>query len=247
VRDATCVLDEILDNETELSIVDHTTNTAGYTDIVFALFDLLGLQFSPRLRDIGSRQLYRLDRATAYPNLRPLLKGRLKRPFILSRWDDMVRVVASSWAGSRPRCSSLSCKPIPRRNALALALQEYGRLIKTLFILRYLEDETYRRRINTQLNKGEALHALREFLFFANKGTIRRKQEEEQTNQAGCLNLLTNTVVAWNTIYMAAAIEQLRAEGYPVRDEDIAHLSPARFEHINPYRKYSFEIATLLD
>lgn len=95
VRDATYVLDEILDNETELSLVEHTTDTAGYTDIVFALFDLLGLQFSPRLRDIGSRQLYRLDRATASPTLRPLLKGRLKRPFILSRWDDMVRVAGS--------------------------------------------------------------------------------------------------------------------------------------------------------
>ena len=47
VRDATYVLDEILDNETELPILEHTTDTAGYTEIVFALFDLLGLQFSP--------------------------------------------------------------------------------------------------------------------------------------------------------------------------------------------------------
>jgi hypothetical protein len=92
------------------------------------------------------------------------------------------------------------------------------------------------------LTRVEALHALREFLFFANKGTIRRKQEEDQANQAGCLNLLTNAVVAWNTVYMAAAIEQLRADGYAVRDEDIAHLSPARYEHINPYGKYRFDI-----
>jgi hypothetical protein len=53
VRDATYVLDEILDNETELPILEHTTDTAGYTEIVFAQFDLLGLQFSPRIRDLG--------------------------------------------------------------------------------------------------------------------------------------------------------------------------------------------------
>jgi TnpA family transposase len=53
MRDATYVLDGILDNETELPIVEHTTDTAGYTDLVFGLFDLLGLQFSPRLRDLG--------------------------------------------------------------------------------------------------------------------------------------------------------------------------------------------------
>jgi hypothetical protein len=53
IRDATYVLDAILDNTTELSLVEHTTDTAGYTEIVFALFDLLGMQFAPRLRDIG--------------------------------------------------------------------------------------------------------------------------------------------------------------------------------------------------
>ena len=44
-------------------------------------------------------------------------------------------------------------------------------------------------------------------------------------------------------MYMAAAIEQLKREGYLVLEEDIAHLSPARYEHINPYGKYSFEDA----
>jgi TnpA family transposase len=58
IRDATYVLDGILHNETELPIAEHTTDTAGYTDLVFALFDLLGLQFSPRIRDLGDQRLY---------------------------------------------------------------------------------------------------------------------------------------------------------------------------------------------
>jgi Tn3 transposase DDE domain len=61
-------------------------------------------------------------------------------------------------------------------------------------------------------------------------------------NQARCLNLVTNAVVTWNTVYMAAVIEQLRAEGKTVNEEDIARLSPARYEHINPYGKYRFEV-----
>ena len=32
-----------------------------YTEIVFALFHLLGLQFAPRIRDLGAQRLYRLD------------------------------------------------------------------------------------------------------------------------------------------------------------------------------------------
>src|SRR5712691_5529268 len=107
----------------------------------------------------------------------------------------------------------------PRQNALARALQEYGRLVKTLFILRYLESPDYRRRIHTQLNKGEALHALRQFLFFANQGYIRRHQPEDQANQASCLTLVTNAVVTWNTIYIGAVVEELRTKGHVITDE----------------------------
>ena len=71
---------------------------------------------------------------------------------------------------------------------------------------------------------------------------MRRKQYEAQTNQAMCLNVVTNAVIIWNTVYMQAALDQLRAEGYRVPEEDVAHLSPARFEHINPYGKYYFPI-----
>ncbi len=243
VRDATYVLDDILDNETELSIVEHTTDTAGYTEIVFALFDLLGLQFSPRIRDLGDQQLYWLGNTPHYQYLDTRLKGRLNHPLILSHWEDLLRVAGSlkrGWVTASLLIGKLQA--YPRQNPLARALQEYGRLIKTLFILRYLESEELRRRIQVQLNKGEALHALRRFLVIAHEGKIRRKDEEQQNHQAGCLNLLTNAVVVWNTVYMQAAIEQLRREGIPVNDADVMHLSPARYEHINPYGKYSFEL-----
>ena len=110
------------------------------------------------------------------------------------------------------------------------------------FILRWIENQDYRRRIHRQLNKGEALHALRRFLFFAHEGKVQRRQADQQTNQILCLNLVTNAIVTWNTVYMNAAIERLRAEGRIGRDIDLGHLSPALYGHVNPYGKYRFEI-----
>ncbi len=46
----------------------------------------------------------------------------------------------------------------------------------------------------------------------------------------------------WNTVYMNAAIEQLKREGYEVKEEDMRNLSPARSEHINMYGKYYFNV-----
>jgi hypothetical protein len=88
------------------------------------------------------------------------------------------------------------------------------------------------------------LHDLRRFLFFAHQGAIRQRYEDDLSNQASCLNLVTNAVVTWNTLYMEAAIKQLRSEGYQISDEDISRLSPTRYRHINPYGKYQFDIET---
>jgi hypothetical protein len=49
-------------------------------------------------------------------------------------------------------------------------------------------------------------------------------------------------VVLWNTIYMDAALAQLRSEGYNVRAEDAAHLSPLGHGHINMLGRYAFTL-----
>jgi len=106
------VLDGILDNETELPIAEHTSDTAGYTDLVFSLFDLLGLQFSPRLRDLGDQKLYRIDPGIRYQHVGPLIRGILKIQLILATgticcaWRDR-----SSWGGLPLRSSSPSYNP----------------------------------------------------------------------------------------------------------------------------------------
>lgn len=97
VRDSTYVLDEICNNETDLPLREHTTDTAGATEIILALFDLIGHRFTPRLRDIGSRRLYRSGTINLhdYPRLQPHITGRINRQRILDWWDDMLRAAGS--------------------------------------------------------------------------------------------------------------------------------------------------------
>ncbi len=53
---------------------------------------------------------------------------------------------------------------------------------------------------------------------------------------------MVNVIVLWNTIYMDAALNRLRAEGHEVRDEGVARLSPLGFEHINMLGRYAFTL-----
>ena len=131
VRDSTYVLDGVLDNETELPIAEHTTDTAGYTDLVFGFFDLLGLQFSPRLRDLADQTLYRIDKSIRYQHIGLLVRGAIKPRLFLAHWDDLLRAAGSlklGWVTASLLIAKLQSSR--RKNVLTRALQEYGRLNK---------------------------------------------------------------------------------------------------------------------
>lgn len=100
----------------------------------------------------------------------------------------------------------------PRRNNLIYVLQAYGQLEKTVFICDYLLIPPMRRRINRQLNKGEQLHNLRSYLWFGSDGFIRKQQESEQQITAYSLTILTNIVMAWNTIYIQEILGEAKSK-----------------------------------
>lgn len=130
----------------------------------------------------------------------------------------------------------------PRQSKLAKAIQEYGKIIKSIHIPKYICRKERQARVSKQLNKGEALHDLRKWLLFADSGKIQKSQLEDQATQASALTLVTNAIIVWNTRYMQAVIDQLKEEGYSINDEDLSHISPCRFDHINKHGHFLFNI-----
>lgn len=130
----------MLYHESDLRIEEHYTDTAGFTDHVFALMHLLGFRFTPRIRDLGETKLYVPQGVHAYPTLRPLIGGTLNIKHVRAHWDNILRLASSikqgtvtaslmlrklgsyprqkawpwpcaSWAGSSAHCSSSTgCK-----------------------------------------------------------------------------------------------------------------------------------------
>ncbi len=246
-REAHYVLDEILGNATDIPITEHATDTHGVTLVNFGLFDLLGLQLSPRIRDLGKITLCRTgskpEAEAAFPLAGPLLTRRANLDLIAAHYDDLLRLAGSLKFGHATASllvGKLSASG--RQNALAAALKEYGALRRTIYAARYLSDPAYRRKISRQLNKGESLHALKRDLLYAHEGTIRARHLEAQTEQAWCLTLVTNAVVAWTTEYYGLAVDSMRAAGRRVDDEVLAHISPAHSENINFFGAFEVDI-----
>lgn len=187
----------------------------------------------PRLRDLADQQLYKVDRTLPLGRLQPLFHSGVDLDLIPEQWDQLVRVTASLRNRVVPahivlqRLSSAS--PSDR---VAKALTTLGRIIKTIFILRYIHDDKIRRRVQLQLNRGEARHELARWLFFANRGEFRTGDYEEIMNKASCLSLLSNVVLVWNTIKIGNIVGQLRAAGEQIDDADLSRVSPLAHRHV---------------
>jgi hypothetical protein len=109
---------------------------------------------------------------------------------------------------------------------------------KTLYLLNYLDDEAYRRRILTQLNRGESRHSVARAIFHGQRGKLRQRYREGQEDQLGALGLVVNAVVLWNTRYLEAALAKVRATDVVVKPEDVQRLSPLLLDHINVLGRY---------
>ncbi len=117
---------------------------------------------------------------------------------------------------------------------------------KTLYLLNYVDDENYSRRILTQLNRGEGQHSLARAIFHGRKGELRQPCREGQEDQLGTLGLVVNVIVLWNTLYMNAALSHLHGLGLETKPEEIARLSPLSYSHINRLGRYHFELSEAL-
>jgi TnpA family transposase len=170
-RDATYVIDGLLYHQTDLAIEEIYTDTAGFTDHVFALCHVLGTRFAPRIRDLPDKKLYTLEPPATYPALTAIIGGKSNVRVIEKNWDNMLRLACSIQSGVTT-ASLLIRKIAAQHTSLSIALRELGRIERTLFILDYLEQPKLRLKILMGLNKGEARNALAKAVFFYRRGEL---------------------------------------------------------------------------
>ena len=248
IRDSLYLLQGILEHDTVLNIKEVMTDTAGYSDIIFGLFGLLGYQFSPRIADIGNTRFWRIDSSADYGVLNNISKNKIRIDLIVRYWEDILKVVGSLKTGNvNPVQLIPTFKRGNKITMLGRAFGEVGRIYKTQHLLSYVDIEDYQRKILTQLNRGESRHNVARSVFYGKKGQLYQSYREGQENQLDALGFIVNAIIVWNTRYMQESIEKLRASGAVVNDNEIQRLSALGYDHINIMGKYSFEISEAID
>ncbi|EFL41283.1 Tn3 family transposase [Streptomyces griseoflavus Tu4000] len=220
-RDSLYVLDVLYDRDGGRRPEMVVTDTASYSDIVFGLLTLAGFAYAPQLADLPDQKLWRIDRTADYGAFNDAARGRVDLERIERNWEDVLRIIGSIHTGAvRAYDVIRMLSRDGRPTVLGDAIAHCGRIAKTLHILRPADEPSYRRRIKAQANLQEGRHALARKIFHGRAGQLYQHYQKGMEDQIGALGLVLNAVVLFNTRYMDAALDRLRADGFDVRSAE---------------------------
>jgi len=157
---------------------------------------------------------------------------------------DMLRVALSIKAGKISAAAILRrLGTSSKKDKLYFAFRELGRVIRTIFLLKYISNSTMRRFIQAATCKSEAFNYFLQWAMFGNNGVIRENSREEQSKMIKYNHLVANLIILYNIQEMTKVINELIGEGYDITPEILSQLSPYRTEHINRFGAYLLNLA----
>ena len=251
-REAAYVIDGVLHNDVVKSDV-HSTDTHGYTEVVFGVMHMLGFTYAPRLKGLKHQQRY------AFPNVKRkhyedegfeiLPDGYINIKIIEDQWEDILRFVATI------KLKETTASQLFRRlnsysnqHPLYKALKEFGKIAKSIFILQYIDDVEFRQTIEKQLNKSESSNKVSWAVAFGSNQEFLHGERVEQEIAKSCRRLIKNAIVCWNYLYLSQRISDAPS---PERRQQIVAAvtngSVFTWQHVNLHGEYDFSEEKLED
>lgn len=228
----------------DFDIVRLAVDTHGYTDVGMFFAHGLGFDLCPRLKNLRERRLT-MPKGTEVPeSLQSVVDCKLDLDAIPEQWDQLVRVLASIHNGTTSAVIALErFGSAAQGDVVYSAAKTFGRLIRTIYLCDYLTKKDFRREIHRILNRGESVHTLQRAIHIGEVPHARGRHKEELEAISGSLALLTNVVIAYNAHQIQRAVYSLESRGHVFTVEQLRHILPVRYAHINFRGVFDFPVA----
>ncbi len=249
-RESAWVIDGLMHNDVIKSDI-HSTDTHGYTEAIFGVMHFLGISYAPRIKNFKVQNLYlfksrrEVDRSTW--DVTP--DGYINDELIRKHWDDILRFIVTiklkktSASDLFRRLNSYS-----KKHALYAALKAFGKILKSIFILRYIDDLELRQSIEKQLNKVESSNRFSREVSVGQGREIFQTDRQEQEIAQACKRLVKNAIVCWNYLYLTQKISgESDLDRRAAMLRSVAAGSVVSWRHINLLGEYDFSEEKLRD
>lgn len=244
VYEAVHILDGLIKNESDIQPDTLHGDTQAQSAPVFGLAHLLGIKLMPRIRNIKELVFFKAEQGTSYKHIQRLFRGNIDWDLLALHYRDMLRVAVSIKLGKiTPSMILRRLGTFSRKNKLYFAFRELGRVIRTMFLLNYINDLELRRSIHAATNKSEEFNNFVKWLFFGGEGIIAENLRHEQRKVIKYSQLVANMVILHNVQWMSRKLKELQAQGFLVGEPVLKALSPYRTTHINRYGDYTLDLS----
>lgn len=247
VHEAIYILDGLLANTSDIQpeIVHGDTQAQSYP--VFGLSHLLGIKLMPRIRNIKDLTFFRPEPGRPYKNIQALFGDSIDWKLIETHLHDMLRVTVSIKLGKITASTILRrLGTYSRKNKLYFAFRELGKVIRTMFLLRYVDDVEIRKTIQAATNKSEEFNGFVKWVFFGGEGIIAENILHEQRKIVKYNQLVANMIILHNVDQMSRILTELMREGVELTPEVLGGLSPYRTSHINRFGDYTLDLGRVV-
>ena len=250
-RESAYVIDGLMHNDVVQSDI-HSTDEHGFNEAIFCVTHLLGLSYAPRFRNLKKQNLYhfrgrgRGDKTAGWM-IAPA--KYVNESVIRASWDDLLRLVVTIKL-KEATASELfrRLNSYSRQHSLYKAMKAFGQIIKSLFILRYIDEVELRQAIEKQLNRVELANSFTRAVAVGNPRGLEHADKAEQEIAESCNRLIKNCIICWNYLYMTRQLEAARTADERERLlRMIAIHSPQSWGHFNLLGEYDFSKEKLQD
>ncbi|WP_254260301.1 transposase [Listeria fleischmannii] len=242
------MLHGLLHHASDKPIDRNYVDTHGQSNVGFAFCHLLGFDLLPRFKNIHDQKLYKALPGEAYENLAPVIGKRSINWELISRqYNEIVKYATALRVNTADTESILKQFTKNSSHPTFQALQELGKVIKTMFLCDYFMSEELRKEIHSGLNIVENWHSASDFVFYGQGGEIRHNQLEEQEIAMLSLQLIQNCMVYINTLQIQQVLLQSECLYKRLEKEDLRALTPMMYAHINPYGEFNLDMNKRMD
>jgi TnpA family transposase len=251
LREAGYVIDGLMHNDVVKSEI-HSTDTHGYSEVVFGITHFLSVFFAPRIKGLkyqvksmfsGYRSKYKAKSYEILPT------HTINVRIIKEMYDDILRFVATIKLKRSTASQLLSrLNSYSKQHKLYQALKEFGKIIKSRFILKYLNELDLRQSIEKQLSLVENNNKFSKAVSQENDKSFVQQLQSEQIIAESCRRLMKAAIICWNCLFLHNKIHTFRKQEEAQNIiKTIKAGSIMMWRHINFRGLYDFSEEMIMD
>ena len=164
-------------------------------------------------------------------------------------WKDILRIVATIKLKRSTASTILSrLNSYSKKNKLYRALKEFGKIIKSIFILRYIDNVELRQEIEGQLSLVENSNKFSKAVAQENEQSFIQQTQSEQIIAESCRRLMKAAIICWNCLFLQKKINETTSN---IEAQNIINAIKAgsimMWKHINFRGEYDFSEEVISD